>query len=119
MMMSGINSDHDPGAVDKFRAGDDGSGNGRGERSDPVHGEFALPVGASLGEPTADHAGLREREREENADGVKRNERMGITAEGNNQKAGKGTKDHNAIGEHEPVAHHGHLMRHIAVSGQE
>ena len=89
MMMSGIKTDHDPGAVHKFRAGDDGGRDGRGDGADAVHDELPLPVGSSLHEPTADHAGLREGEGEEDADGIERNECVGVACEDDNQQAGE------------------------------
>ncbi len=66
-----------------------------------------------------DHARLRQREREEHADGVQRDERVGLAAEGDDQRAGGGGEHDDAVGEHEPVAPVGELSRQVAVVGDD
>ena len=44
---------------------------------------------------------------------------MGVAVEQDDQQAGEDAENDDAIREDEPVAHHGHLMRHVAVSGQD
>ncbi len=51
--------------------------------------KFLSPMRSLLGQPTADHAGLREREGDEHADGIQRNQGVGVTVEDDKQKAGE------------------------------
>ena len=80
--------DHDdPGAVHEFRTRDDQGGEPGGHGAHAVDDELFPPVPTSLGHPAPDHAGLREREGQEDADGIQRDERMRVPMEQDNQGA--------------------------------
>ena len=58
-----------------------------------------------------DHACLRERKRDKNADGVERDQGMCVASKCDDQEAGKYTEKNNAVGEYQAIAACLHLGR--------
>ncbi len=73
--------DHDPRAMGEFRAGNNQCGDGGGHGADAVDQQFLFPMRSLLDEPALDHSGLGDRKREEHADGIEGNQRMGVAVE--------------------------------------
>src|SRR5207253_10896036 len=96
--------DDDPGAVHKLGTGDDRGRNGGGDRADAINENFLPPMRSARAQPATDHADLREGEREKHADGIERNQCVGVTVEYNDEEAREDSQDDNAIREHQTVA---------------
>ena len=75
--------------------------------------------GATLPQPVADHAGLADREVDEHADRVQRDEQVGDGPEADDQQGGDAAEDEDPVGVGEPVAAKGELARHVAVLGED
>ena len=72
-------------------------------------GSFVLP-------PVDDHAGLRQRERDEDADHVERQQQLRVAAEPDDQDRREDRQDEDAVREGEPVALVHELPRQVAVA---
>ena len=69
--------------------------------------------------PASDHARLAEREGDEDADRVERNQIGHAALEDQDQRGGHHRQDDDAHAESQPVAPEGELVRQEAVAGQE
>ncbi len=67
----------------------------------------------------ADHPGLAEREAQEHADRVERDQRVRVATERPEQQEGDGRQEDDAPGVGEPVAAERELAGHVAVLGQD
>ena len=111
--------DDDPRAVRELGPDlDDGDDAGR-DRADAIERRLPLPA-LSLGpDPPPHHTGLRQREAEEDADRVERNERGGIAVEDPDEQHGDKRERDDAVREREPVAARGELAGQIALIGED
>src|ERR1700682_5483039 len=69
----------------------------------------------SLFAPVHDHAGLRKREGQKGADGIKRDKPVGDAAEKDKNAATENRQDDDAVGVHEPPPTVGEVVREIIV----
>ena len=110
---------YDPCTVCELRGGDhDGDHTGRG-RPQRVDHERALPARLAETQMVAHHARLRERERQEHADRIQRDETRGDAAKGHEQYDRGDREQDDAVAEHEPVAAVPELVRQEVVIGHE
>jgi hypothetical protein len=98
-------------------AGNNQGGNGGCDGADAVDQQFLFPMRPFLDEPAFHHPGLGDREGQEDAHGIQGNQRMSVAVEQDDQQAGEDAENDDAVREDEPVSHHGHLVRHVAVAG--
>ena len=75
--------------------------------------------GRPLAPPMADHPGLADREVDEHADGVERDDQVGLAAEQHDQRRGDRGQDDDPVAEREPVAAERELARHVAVDRED
>jgi hypothetical protein len=93
---------------DEDEAGDD--------RAEAVDERAHRPPGSAQTAPVHDHTGLRQRKRHEDADHVKRNERVRVAAVGHEQEAREYTQSHDSVRERQPIALIHQLAREIPVA---
>ena len=86
---------------------------------DAVDDEAPLPAGLPEPQVVLRHAGLREREADEHADGVERDELGDLGAGDDDEDPGGAGQGDDAVGEHEAVAALGELAGQEAVAGLE
>ena len=110
---------HDPRALGPFLDGNNGEHDSRRQRPDAVHHRFEEPSRAALSPPVDDHAGLREREGGEDAQGVQRDQPVDVAPEDDNQHPGEETQQHDPVREDQPVSPVGELARQEAVVRQD
>ncbi len=92
---------------------------GREERAERVEADASLPALLAGAQPAHDHAGLREREREEHADGEQRDQARDGAVERGEDRGGGGAEHDDAVGEREAVAHPQEQARGGVVAGEE
>jgi hypothetical protein len=72
-----------------------------------------------LREPVTDHPRLGQGERDEDADRVERDQRVGLAPEEHDEERGEAAQHENAVREDEPVALRRELARRVAVAGEQ
>ena len=102
----------DPGSDDeRYDAG--------GHGADAVDDEPVAPARLAPIPPPPDHTRLRQREGNEDAHGVERNERMGLAAEEHEQQGRHRAQHHDAVREDEALAEGGELARNEPIAREQ
>ncbi len=112
--------DHDqPGALRELGRGHDDRGDTGEDRAEAVQQGFSTPAGAAFTAPVPDHADLRDREADEDADREERHEGVGVAA-GEHQQRGRdrGQREH-TVPVHLAVGLEGEDVRKVVVAGQQ
>ena len=86
-----------PGALQKFRAGNDHCRDTGRDGSDSVDDQFFTPVQSFFHQPAPDHPRLREREGDEDANRIQRNQRVGLAFEDDKEQAGEKPENHDSV----------------------
>ena len=94
----------DPRAFDKFGNKNDENGDAGGEGAQPVDEHMQARAFVLLAPPVHDHASLREREGEEGADGIERDEAVRDAAEDDEQNGSEGGERVDAVGVEQTAA---------------
>ena len=84
-----------------------------------VDAEAPAPARLPDPQPVPDHPDLAEREAQEHADRVQRDQRVGVAAEGPQDPEGDGREQHDPPRVRQPVAAERELAGHVAVLGQD
>src|SRR2546425_9251955 len=111
--------DRDPGASAELRRRDDYGDSSGGYSAWAVDDETSSPAGLSQPPPMPDHARLRERERDEDADRIQRDEIGHVAAEHNQEQCRGASQQHDAVRKSEAVALERELARHELVLRQD
>ena len=109
---------HEPRAVDELHRGDDDRDDARQHAADGVDRQPPSPALRLGPDPVADHARLRDREVDEHAHRVQRDQGVGRGAAGDHDRAGDGAQQDDPGREREPVAAERELARDEAVLGE-
>ena len=114
----GDQGDDDPGAAGELGHRDVQHHDAGGRGPDAVDDALDLPVLAlRLAGPVHHHAGLADGEAQEHPQGVEGQQDVRVGVEGQHQEPREDGEDHDAVGEHQPVAHAGELVGQEPVLG--
>ena len=102
---------HEPGAGGELRDDYDHRDEAGRGGADGVDGGAVVPTRVADAAPVADHAGLRERERSEDADHVQVDQRVDVRAVNPDQQPRQRREDEHPVREDEPVAEVRELAR--------
>jgi hypothetical protein len=96
-------ADH-PGAVGELGDGDDDQDDQGNDPAGAVDHQAVAPARLAQAQMPSSHAGLGEGEGEDHADGVQRDQLMGVGPKRNHQEDGRGRQHQDAVGVDQPVA---------------
>ena len=108
-----------PRATGELRRCHDQQHDGRRDRADGVDHDVALVPGLLFLLMVTHHSRLRQRERQEHAHGIQRDQGVGGTAERDDERAGRGREHDHTVREHEAIPTVRELARQIAVVGDD
>ena len=111
--------DDHPGARQELALDDDDRDDAGRQRAEAIDGDSPPPAGLAAPPPSDDHAGLGERERQEDPERVERDERRHARVEHHEQECRQPGEGDDSGREREPFPAEGELARHERVARQE